>query len=371
MNRDNQVNAQRQLIKNVIGDPILKNVTETARSFLIKASMIIAFLEDEKSVNPMLAGFWKNAAGAIEKNKISNLLDPNVEDVNIREIMTAYMYFQMEFSGRYFWKILIKKDEFFTFCKANEQLKNIPERIAELYIETLHAFGLYDDGDTIDSETFDVKLNILIDTIAHDYKVSNKSIQNNKSAKNTILESRAVRCSDWPCARHTPTLSKSIPVHRSRFMMKKVRDWGKNNSRYINEKNVWPKLSKREENKIKTEKTKTNNGKLTWTTGYVGWKLKNDSYIKMANSVNKTSIAGPSGNTDMALQVSYYLGATPVELRKILIACIIWMGNPPDHSIHEMFIAAEYFKDYTKFNYNFRESEKNELTRLIRMNYNT
>lgn len=371
MELDEKVKAQRQIIKNVIKDPILTNITETARSFLIKASMIIEFLEDEKSVGPMLAGFWKSAAGAIREENVPKLLNTGVKDVNIREIMTAYMYFQMEFSGRYFWKILLKWDDFFKFCKQNEQLSNIPERIGELYIETLIAFGIYDKGDTIDSDTFADKLKIMIETIAHDYKVSTKSTNSNKSNEQIILNSRQVYCSDWPCVRHIPTLSKSIPVHRSRLMMKKVREWSENSSRYINANNVWPKLSEREKGKINNAGTRMNNGKkLKWPTGYAGWKLKNDSYIRMANKLGKTSIAGPSGNTDMALQVTYYLGANESEMRKILLACVIWMGNPPDHSIHEMFIAAEYFTNKTKFDYNASSKNiRSELERLIAMNF--
>lgn len=98
---------------------------------------------------------------------------------------------------------------------------------------------------------------------------------------------------------------------------------------------IYPTLSDREAKKIRP----SNLNSLPWVTGYQYWKPKPDSFVVcLLNYYNELSIAGPSGSTDMILNLfSLFQG---FDVRLTALACIGWMGMYPDHSCAEILLAA-------------------------------
>ena len=70
------------------------------------------------------------------------------------------------------------------------------------------------------------------------------------------------------------------------------------------------------------------------------------------------NIAGPSGNTDLHLDTALTFRDTDLFLN--FLACVVWMGNPPDHSLSEMLLATKAERYANVFSnergYDFKES---------------
>lgn len=75
-----------------------------------------------------------------------------------------------------------------------------------------------------------------------------------------------------------------------------------------------------------------------WITGHMYWTVNDSSFFKRMALKNKhLVVAGPSGNTD--LQLDIYALFHNFDVGKAVLGCIAWMGGL-DHSLHEIFISA-------------------------------
>lgn len=93
---------------------------------------------------------------------------------------------------------------------------------------------------------------------------------------------------------------------------------------------LYPALSRRESALLRDD---------TWTTGHMVWDVADEDanlFTKYCRARGITVIAGPSANTDMALDIAQLFGA---DLRLMLLACIAWLGDPPHHSAFEVISA--------------------------------
>jgi len=78
-------------------------------------------------------------------------------------------------------------------------------------------------------------------------------------------------------------------------------------------------------------------------SGHMYFNLNKDTlFYKLASRYNHDSMTGPSGNTDIQLDVSCLFSSfeNTDNFEKMVLACIVWMCDPPDHSVHEILIAA-------------------------------
>ena len=107
---------------------------------------------------------------------------------------------------------------------------------------------------------------------------------------------------------------------------------------------VYPNLS---ENELKAVQIGAPNYKnssfefLPWETGYVLYTVDQENvFSKVAKKFKKLQIAGPSGSTDILIRVGLMFG---FNVKDLVLGCLAYMGNPPDHSFHEMLLAAKNF----------------------------
>jgi len=79
--------------------------------------------------------------------------------------------------------------------------------------------------------------------------------------------------------------------------------------------------------------------KLPWCTGEMYYSIMPANlYSRIAKTFGHPLIAGPSGATDLLLCLHSLFTSWNVDLSTL--ACVAWMGNPPDHSVFEVLIAA-------------------------------
>jgi hypothetical protein len=127
----------------------------------------------------------------------------------------------------------------------------------------------------------------------------------------------------------TPALSDNLRTRRKEF-----------GNLSVDTDSVFPPLSDRERKftglNVGTPQTTQ---VLPWITGHMYWRLNDDAlHVKLGRQFSHDLIAGPSGNTDLQLDVlQLFLN---FDVKKAVLACIIWMCNPPDHSVHEILLAA-------------------------------
>lgn len=128
--------------------------------------------------------------------------------------------------------------------------------------------------------------------------------------------------------------NKQSTKHRYKRYKVKVRD-------------VNPPLSHREISYMGlTNKQLSSNKSLPWITGKEYFNVcKNSVYVKLASMFNEISISGPSGHTSFFLQLTSILKRFNVE--KSILACLAYMLNSPDHSVHEIIMEGiPYNLDY-------------------------
>jgi len=112
-------------------------------------------------------------------------------------------------------------------------------------------------------------------------------------------------------------------------------------------KEAYPELSEREKKYIISKGVKLENGNslLPWTTGWAFWDITKDSILPYIVN-DQLLISGPSGATDMLFHVFGIFDNFDPEL--VVLACVAYMGNPPDHSSVEVLLAAApYLHNYT------------------------
>jgi len=110
---------------------------------------------------------------------------------------------------------------------------------------------------------------------------------------------------------------------------------------------VYPPLSYREKKYLGITEKSDFKYVPCWVTGYKYWDVKSNNtniFKSYADSKKFLTIAGPSANTDMKLDISKFFNC---NLELMYLACVAWMGNPPDHSIFEMALAttSDVFKN--------------------------
>jgi hypothetical protein len=122
---------------------------------------------------------------------------------------------------------------------------------------------------------------------------------------------------------------------------------------------AYPHISEREKNFMQKKgyNVSSDNDLLPWVTGWGYWSIKQNSIygyivngisaLDNTNSSNKQLIiAGPSGATDMLFDVFRLFNDFKPELA--MLACVAYMGNPPDHSCVEILLACtQYLPNYT------------------------
>ena len=112
----------------------------------------------------------------------------------------------------------------------------------------------------------------------------------------------------------------------------------KNSKYYVNVKNVYPKLSSRELEYIKSYGNIKNNI-LPWVSGLQYWKVNESNfYIKLMRQHKQMVVCGPSGNTDLNMSVFRLFDNFDINLA--IFACIVQMCNTPDHSPCEILLAS-------------------------------
>jgi len=112
----------------------------------------------------------------------------------------------------------------------------------------------------------------------------------------------------------------------------------KKSNYYVNVKDVYPKLSSRELEYIKSYGNIKNNI-LPWVSGLQYWKVnENNFYIRLMRQHNQMVVCGPSGNTDLNLSVLRLFDNFDINLA--IFMCIAQMCNTPDHSPCEILLAS-------------------------------
>ena len=188
----------------------------------------------------------------------------------------------------------------------------------------------------------------------------------NKISDNTCIVPTDIKY-NAPCK--LASFSKDGPVSLTRMSfpageLRTPSNLSERDIRKIKVKEVFPELSVREKKLIKdfNKDIDFNNNEsiLPWITGRV-WAdpYKSNLHIRLATIYKHDTIAGPSGNTDLQLDIFQLFNDFDIDYS--VLACIIWMCNPPDHSVHEIFVAAVPYG----FNYNVTESEYIQLDELI------
>ena len=107
---------------------------------------------------------------------------------------------------------------------------------------------------------------------------------------------------------------------------------------YVNVKDVYPKLSSRELEYIKSYGNIKNNI-LPWVSGLQYWEVnENNFYIRLMRQHKQMVVCGPSGNTDLNLSILTLFDNFDINLA--IFACIAQMCNTPDHSPCEILLAS-------------------------------
>lgn len=124
---------------------------------------------------------------------------------------------------------------------------------------------------------------------------------------------------------------------------------------------VYPPLSENELKAIQIGVPSYKNSSfefLPWETGYVLYTVDQENvFSKVAKKFKKLQISGPSGSTDILMRVGLMFG---LDVKDLVLGCLAYMGNPPDHSYHEMLLAAKNFG----LQYNLGEDEYEFVRRL-------
>lgn len=282
--------------------------------------------EDIKNIltNPVI-----NESGQVPANTYLDVINGG----NIRERMTMIMNFGKR-GCNVIWKIvemyINAKKEYaeFAILIHEENLKKRIQKITKL-------LGLWNKNETKTYES----LATFIDN------------QSRCTNDNICLNPFVIDPKKSPCM--MASLSKSSPVTatRMKFPFGNVRSESKvteKNVRRIKFKNVLPELSEREKTLLKI--VEENDDKvISWNSGYMGFNPNPDNfYVKQAIYYNHDIIAGPSGNTDLQMDIFSLLKIFDVNIS--VVACVIWMCNTPDHSLHDIFLAAVgYGFEYNPF----------------------
>jgi len=135
---------------------------------------------------------------------------------------------------------------------------------------------------------------------------------------------------------------------------------------------LFPELSQREQRFIKSkgkELVKNNDGLYTnppWTPPYCYMKEKSPTsfYVNMLKRYNKYVVSNLSGHVMMfTIMAKLFNG---IDLKLLMLANIIYMV-PYNHSIHEIFQAAEMMGvfDTGDFKYSIDDTDLNNLNRLL------
>jgi hypothetical protein len=104
---------------------------------------------------------------------------------------------------------------------------------------------------------------------------------------------------------------------------------------------------------------------LPWTTGQMYWELNEKNFFaKLGKKYRHDMIAGPSGNTDMAL--TFFELMHGFDVRLATLACIGWMCPCKDHSPFEILLAAIPFG----LNYDTTEDVVDYVKKLLEQPYN-
>ena len=139
----------------------------------------------------------------------------------------------------------------------------------------------------------------------------------------------------FPSACHLASFAKSGSVMTSRQLQPSVRVKNQQHAP-MHVRDICPPLSDREKVYMKLNKDHT--GPVPWITGDMYWNTNRDSiHSKVFAASDRLQIAGPSGNTDLMLDLMLFFG---IPVKEGVLACIAWMGNPIDHSLSEILIAA-------------------------------
>lgn len=118
----------------------------------------------------------------------------------------------------------------------------------------------------------------------------------------------------------------------------------------VKQTDVYPELSDREKKFMGIQSKDTKNP-LPWVTGYNYFEVKADSvYAKLLN--DQQLIAGISGGSDMLMDAFKLFNNFDGVLATL--ACVAYMGNPPDHSCVEILLSTNTHCD--EYNYT---SDKN------------
>lgn len=265
----------------------------------------------------------KDSAGQVTNNNQS-IIEEVVKHGNIREKMTLIMNF-CETQCSLLWDIVVKYNNLkdWTYPTRNEIKRRI-NRIENLFgVPWNHIKNMKDVNDSLiinNKDEFPGNCNTFlkpdkmgpVSFVRMGFKPDFRSPSNIKN-----------------CCPNTKTVDCDYEYHGTP----------------INK--VYPPLSKREKNYLGITKISDFKYVPCWLTGYKYWDVKSDNrniFKSYADSKNFLTIAGPSANTDMKLDISKFFNC---NLELMYLACVAWMGNPPDHSIFEMALAttSDVFKN--------------------------
>ncbi len=106
---------------------------------------------------------------------------------------------------------------------------------------------------------------------------------------------------------------------------------------------AYPPLSRREIEYMFGDKKITNSTRLTWLTGNRRFFAPSDTLLSQLVCLRSSqSFASVSGSTARMLDILLLFKSfnNKASIKLGVCACIAWMGNPPDHTVLEMLLAA-------------------------------
>lgn len=318
-----QIMQQREFIQKLWDDPLLRGDIQTEIYHLIRKCFEFVDILTDGDQKEFVQRFHhsrfpNDGAGVVERDieTINAVLDPN-GDGNIRERMTMIFSFAQS-SCDLLWDAIIafqKKDAMWSKIKHLLHARDMKRRIA--LIERTTGLRVSD-------------IIVLCE-------------RTNCKEKGTLIYDRG----NFPSMCHVNRYSKLGPVSAARALKPDFRTETEDDvksGRFVRRSDILPPLSMREQNWLAEHDLldkEPGDGLVRWTTGYVFWNMQHDGaeiYTSLFEEYDRLSIAGPSGNTDLHLDVAMTFADT--DPFNNFVGCVVWMGNGPDHSIAEMLLAA-------------------------------
>ena len=296
------------------------SVNEEIDALLKKIFEYVEILEKENG--PRIAARFHgpndlaNAAGQVEGDIVA--IKQVVQEGNLREKMTLVHNFGKNSCDLYW-------DTIFAYC----------EKDGEVFEEWQSIKHLLDEDDLIKRiETIEIKTGFAVKNLI------SACVDTNCKELGTMMYDT----SEYPTFCHIVRLNKEGPIMTTRSGLK-PKERTENSQptkeqRWIARSDILPALSVREESWLKSNDLITDDGRVKWDSGFASSSTNPDGlYARMAKQFGRLSIAGPSAKLDLHLDVSLTFNGT--LLFNNFMACVIWLGNPPDHSLHEMLLSAK------------------------------